>query len=211
MTVAARAMKALQLPSVLHKRPSATMTSRPATPVAEVCRSINGPSPDMWSSPLCNTPRKNCQLAPALQAGQYPVPSIWLPRSFLPPIRKSSPNRVLKKCCPHRLPDRKAGNSSACARLMHPGRGHRPCRSAKAEPTPAGGQSPQPAPAPPLAGASHPPGRALACRVPGPAGLRGTVPPKGAVPFPGSGGFFRHAGDRNFSAPCPHDRSRALV
>ncbi len=42
-------------------------------------------------------------------------------------------------------------------------------------PWPAGGQSPRPAPAPPTAGASRPPGRALACRVPGPAGLRGTV------------------------------------
>jgi hypothetical protein len=40
-------------------------------------------------------------------------------------------------------------------------------------PRPAGGQSPRPAPVPPLAGASHPPGRALASVVPGPADLRG--------------------------------------
>ena len=39
-----------------------------------------------------------------------------------------------------------------------------------------GAQSPRPAPAPPTAGASHPPGRALASVPPGPAGLRGTVP-----------------------------------
>jgi hypothetical protein len=39
-----------------------------------------------------------------------------------------------------------------------------------------GAQSPRPAPAPPPAGASPAPGRALACAVPGPAGLRGTVP-----------------------------------
>jgi len=39
-----------------------------------------------------------------------------------------------------------------------------------------GGQSPRPAPAPPPAGASRPPGRALACVVPGPAGLWGSVP-----------------------------------
>jgi hypothetical protein len=45
-----------------------------------------------------------------------------------------------------------------------------------AAPCPAGGQSPRPAPDPPTAGASRPPGRALACGVPGPAGLQGTVP-----------------------------------
>ena len=38
-----------------------------------------------------------------------------------------------------------------------------------------GAQSPRPAPAPPLAGASRPPGRALASVCPGPAGLQGTV------------------------------------
>ncbi len=44
----------------------------------------------------------------------------------------------------------------------HYGRGHRPCHSAVPGSGPAGGQSPRPAPAPPTAGASHPPGRALA-------------------------------------------------
>jgi hypothetical protein len=39
-----------------------------------------------------------------------------------------------------------------------------------------GAQSPLPAPAPPPAGASRPPGRALASVSPGPAGLQGTVP-----------------------------------
>jgi hypothetical protein len=56
------------------------------------------------------------------------------------------------------------------------GRGHRPCHSAALIPGQPGAQSPRPAPAPPMAGASRPPGRALACGVPGPAGLRGTVP-----------------------------------
>jgi hypothetical protein len=55
-------------------------------------------------------------------------------------------------------------------------------------PLPAGGQSPRPAPAPPPAGASRPPGRALASAVPGPAGLQGTVPhgrgKRGAFPVP---------------------------
>jgi hypothetical protein len=56
------------------------------------------------------------------------------------------------------------------------GRGHRPCHSATLTPGPPGAQSPRPAPAPPLAGASRPPGRALVGVVPGPADLRGTVP-----------------------------------
>jgi hypothetical protein len=55
------------------------------------------------------------------------------------------------------------------------GRGHRPCHSARLTSRQPGAQSPRPAPAPPPAGASRPPGRALACVMPGPAGLRGTV------------------------------------
>jgi hypothetical protein len=51
----------------------------------------------------------------------------------------------------------------------------RPCHSATLIPGQPGAQSPRPAPAPPMAGASRPPGRALACVMPGPAGLRGTV------------------------------------
>ncbi len=56
------------------------------------------------------------------------------------------------------------------------GRGHRPCHRATLIPGQPGAQSPRPAPAPPPAGASRPPGRALASAIPGPAGLRGTVP-----------------------------------
>jgi len=44
------------------------------------------------------------------------------------------------------------------------GRGHRPCHDAALGSGPTGGQSPRPAPDPPVAGASHPPGRALAFR-----------------------------------------------
>jgi hypothetical protein len=80
-----------------------------------------------------------------------------------------------RKSGPQGLLDRKAGNSSACAQLAHPGRGHRPCHSATVILGPPGAQSPRPAPAPPLAGASRPPGRALAFVAPGPADLRGTV------------------------------------
>ena len=56
------------------------------------------------------------------------------------------------------------------------GKGHRLCHSARLITHPPGAQSPRPAPAPPSAGASRPPGRALASVLPGPAGLRGTVP-----------------------------------
>jgi hypothetical protein len=55
-----------------------------------------------------------------------------------------------------RVPDIAQG-TPACL-----GRGHRPGHIAALVPGPAGGQSPRPAPDPPLAGASPPPGRALA-------------------------------------------------
>ncbi len=73
---------------------------------------------------------------------------------------------MLKKCRSQGLADRKAGNSCICVRLEHPGRGHRPWHSAKMTP----GQPSAKAPGP------RPPGRALASVLPGPAGLRGTVP-----------------------------------
>ncbi len=57
-----------------------------------------------------------------------------------------------------------------------PWRGPTPLPQHHADPWPAGGQSPRPAPAPLPAGASPPPGRALASVFPGPAGLQGTVP-----------------------------------
>jgi hypothetical protein len=55
------------------------------------------------------------------------------------------------------------------------GRGHRPCHSATLTPGQLGAQSPRPAPAPPSAGASRPPGRALASVGAGGTGLGGTV------------------------------------
>ena len=55
------------------------------------------------------------------------------------------------------------------------GRGHRPCHSAALGSGPAGGHSPRTAPDPLPAGASPPPGRALASAVPGSGGLQGTV------------------------------------
>jgi hypothetical protein len=111
-------------------------------------------------------------------------------------------NRVLNKRRPQGLPDRKAGTSSACARFVHPGRGHRPGHSATLILVRPGAQSPRPAPVPPPAGASCPPGRALAavdagCTGPGGSvprgrGKRGSrflIPPKGANPVPGPGRF----------------------
>ena len=81
----------------------------------------------------------------------------------------------------------------------HSGRGHRPCHSATLVLAQPGAQSPRPAPAPPPAGASRPPGRALASVSPGPAGLQSTVaqgrgkrgsrlrvPPGGARSLPGT-------------------------
>jgi hypothetical protein len=56
-----------------------------------------------------------------------------------------------------------------------PWQGPSPLPQRSAAPCPAGGQSPRPAPDPPMAGASRPPGRALACVVPGPTDLQSTV------------------------------------
>jgi hypothetical protein len=44
-----------------------------------------------------------------------------------------APKRVLKKCRRHRLPGRKAGNSSPCARPARSGRGHRPGHAPRAQ------------------------------------------------------------------------------
>jgi hypothetical protein len=84
-------------------------------------------------------------------------------------------NRVLKRCRAQGPAEHKAGTSCACARDTS-WQGPSPLPRRYAAPCPAGGQSPRPAPALPLAGALHPPGRALASAGPGPAGQRGTVP-----------------------------------
>jgi len=74
-----------------------------------------------------------------------------------------------EKWQPQRLPDRKQEN--LLQRSI--GRGLRPCHSATLNPCAPGGQSPRPAPGP--AGASPPPGRALASRGAGCTGLGGSV------------------------------------
>ncbi len=58
----------------------------------------------------------------------------------------------------------------------HSGKGHRLCHSAPSPLVQPGAIAPRPAPAPPSAGASRPPGRALTSVLPGPAGLQGSVP-----------------------------------
>jgi hypothetical protein len=60
--------------------------------------------------------------------------------------------------------------------LAHPGRGHRPCHVGTLARDPPGAQGPRPAPAPPSAGASRPPGRALASVGAGCTGLGGSIP-----------------------------------
>ena len=94
------------------------------------------------------------------------------------------------------------------------GRGHRPCHSATPISGAAGGQSPRSAPAPPMAGASRPPGRALACVVPGPAGLWGSVPrgrgKRAAFPVPARRGDGTSTASMQGPSPLPlrHTRIR---
>ncbi len=85
----------------------------------------------------------------------------------------------------YRAPSRAGGGNAGRVSWSRPewrrqfhrcnGRGHRPCHSATLTLDQPGAQSPRPAPAPPSAGASPPPGRALASVLPGPAGLQGAV------------------------------------
>ena len=109
------------------------------------------------------------------------------------------------------------GCRSECGKLVRP---RAPCASRQG-PQPQRLRHADPWPAPPSAGASRPPGRALASLGAGGTGLCGGVPrgrgkrmrflipPKGAIPFPGSGRFSRQAGGRiAFSAPCQKRRKR---
>ena len=84
-----------------------------------------------------------------------------------------------------------SAQSGSLLRLRAPGiswQGPSPLSQRQTERGPAGGQSPRPAPAQALAGASPSPGRALASASPRPAGLQGTVPQgrgkRDAFPFP---------------------------
>ena len=84
-----------------------------------------------------------------------------------------------------------SAQSGSLLRLRAPGiswQGPSPLSQRQTERGPAGGQSPRPAPAQALAGASPPPGRPLASASPRPAGLQGTVPhgrgKRDAFPFP---------------------------
>jgi len=120
-----------------------------------------------------------------------------------PPCALSTPNRVLKKCRSHGLPDRKAGNSSAYARLAHPGRGYRPCHSATLTLGRPGAKAPGQRPSRPWrARRPRRDGRWPRLRLwsrsvrhrragGGENAVRFLFPPKGAIPLPGSGRVSR--------------------
>jgi hypothetical protein len=106
----------------------------------------------------CQRPPRPRRALPARRAGRWPLLFPDLPVC-------GEPSR--------------AGGGNAVRFLIPPGeavaltmpecpvplaRGHRPCHSARLIPGQPGAQSPRPAPDPPMAGASRPPGRALACR-----------------------------------------------
>jgi hypothetical protein len=110
--------------------------------------------------------------------------------------------------------------------------GPSPLPQRPADPWPAGGQSPRPAPAPPPAGASRPPGRALAFRGAGCTGPGGSVAQgrgkRGAFPVPAQRGnpfprigksfpagrwsdcFFSTLSDSHFHSRCDFGLSQQL-
>jgi hypothetical protein len=134
-------------------------------PVPSVRRSRPGPGPESHRHPEDAVAGTGARKVDLISAN---TPSRGWKRVFGRSFR-----RVLNRCRPYGLPKRKAGEFSAGApRTFRPVPSPRP-RAALAS-GPGGGQSPRPAPDP--AGASRPPGRALACVVPGSAGLQGTVP-----------------------------------
>jgi hypothetical protein len=109
---------------------------------------------------------------------------------------------------------RKAGTSSATARLTHPGKGHGPCHSARlilgqlwAKAPSQGPPRPRRALASVGAGCTGLGGRVVQGR-----GKRGSpflIPPEGAIPFPGSKGSSRQAGGRiAYSAPCQRAQTK---
>jgi len=144
---------------------------------------MTAPSPFQWQGPS-PLPQRHA----GIRTGRGPKP----PASARPAHGgRFSPAGSGAGLCPART-HRSTGHRRAragetrcvsCSRpnsRRHPhrfnGRGHRPCHSVTLASGPAGGQSPRPAPAPATAGASRPPGRALASVPPGPTGLQGTVP-----------------------------------
>jgi len=102
--------------------------------------------------------------------GPRPAPGLDPPGQRLPRRASACRRSRMFRSTGHRPPP---GEAKALSPLQW--QGPLPLPQRHADPWPAGGQSPRPAPDPPMAGASPPPGRALAFRVPGPAGLRGTV------------------------------------
>jgi hypothetical protein len=111
------------------------------------------PGPPGAQSPGQRPPRPRRAL-PARRVGRWPALLLHVP-VYGALSRTGGETRCVSGSRPHR---RKP--------FLHRsnGRGHRPCHSATLTSRPPGAQSPRPAPAPPPAGASRPPGRALASR-----------------------------------------------
>ncbi len=103
--------------------------------------------------------------------GPRPAPGLDPPGQRLPRRASACRRSRMFRSTGHRPPP---GEAKALSPLQW--QGPLPLPQRHADPWPAGGQSPRPAPDPPMAGASPPPGRALASVLPGPAGLQGTVP-----------------------------------
>ncbi len=171
--------------------------AKPPRPVPAPPARMKAPSPLPWQRP---SPLPQRVIAPCPAGGGPKPPGQRPPR----PRRALLARRVGRwpLCLPDVLvygaPSRAGGGNAgrvSCSRSNERthcpgchGRGHRPCHSTTPPLVPPGAQSPRPAPAPPPAGASRPPGRALASVSPGPAGLQGTVPrgrgKRGAFPDP---------------------------
>jgi hypothetical protein len=93
----------------------------------------------------------------ARRVGRWPAVCLDLP-VYGEPSRTVGGNAVRFLAPPGAVPE----DQSPDHQPRFIGRGHRPCHSATLIPGQPGAQSPRPAPAPPPAGASRPPGRALA-------------------------------------------------
>jgi len=117
----------------------------------------NAPAPEFPRPALSFLLPRGPARAPCQRKGVSSRPRYGRPAACL-----RSPAQVFKKVKPTRAAGRKTGNPSARAPRASAG-ATAPAKAPRC-PLVSRGQSPRPAPAPPTAGASRPPGRALACR-----------------------------------------------
>jgi len=133
----------------------------------------------------CHRPWHSAKMTPGQPSAKAPGQRPPRPWRALRPRRVGRLSLSLPDPPVYRAPFRAGGGNAGRVSWSRPewrrqfhrsnGRGHRPCHSATLTLDQPGAQSPRPAPAPPSAGASPPPGRALASVLPGPAGLQGAV------------------------------------